>query len=213
MKSYDRRISCILCRTSNALTLHTLPKTTVCVASMDLCECNMYSSGMTVMKSGDIFQDLQSSESLHQGRAAWAVPKAKNAVCRLDITSWFPGLQLSVFVFLSIVVSSLGLLGQLSAVLGLFVLVSSALRVRWPEGSLLLGIGAGTEYTYTRARAHTHTHRSRLLAFSFVRPNVNNLQHINTHASFCLCYKEEWSSHPIGWGRLRLGFGSFIGTA
>lgn len=64
------------------------------------------------------------------------------------VTSWFPSLQLSVFVFLRIVVSSLGLVGQLSAVLGLVVLVSSGLRVRWPEGSLLLGIGAGTDRTH-----------------------------------------------------------------
>lgn len=54
----------------------------------------------------------------------------------------FPRLQLSVFVFLRIVVSSLGLVGQLSAVLGLVVLLSSGLRVRWPEWGLLLGIGA-----------------------------------------------------------------------
>lgn len=40
-----------------------------------------------------------------------------------DVTSWSPILQLSVFVFLGIVVSPLGLLSQLSAVLGLAVLV------------------------------------------------------------------------------------------
>lgn len=42
-----------------------------------------------------------------------------------DVTSWFPSLQLSVLVFLRIVVSSLGLVGQLSAVVGLVVLVPS----------------------------------------------------------------------------------------
>lgn len=143
----------------------------------------------------------QSSESLHQGRAAWAVTKATNAVCRFDITSWFPGLQLSVFVFLSIVVSSLGLLGQLSAVLGLFVLVSSALRVRWPEGSLLLGIGAGTEYTKT----HTHQ-RSRGLAFSFDRPNVNG-QHINTRAVLPALLRVELS--PYWLRTVEVGFWQF----
>lgn len=53
-----------------------------------------------------------------------------------DITSWLPSLQLSVFVFLRVVVASLRLLGQLPAVFILVFLVSSALRVRWPEGGL-----------------------------------------------------------------------------
>lgn len=147
------------------LTQHTLRKTIVCVSPAWSCvsaTCTVVRrQKWKVVTSFKTYK--QSSESLHQGRAAWAVTKATNAVCRFDITSWFPGLQLSVFVFLSIVVSSLGLLGQLSAVLGLFVLVSSALRVRWPEGSLLLGIGAGTEYTKT----HTHTPTIQRFRFFF----------------------------------------------
>lgn len=68
-------------------------------------------------------------------------------VCSHGGTSWRPGLQLSVFVFLRIVVSPPSLVSQLPAVLGFVILVSSAFRVRWPEGSLLLGIGAGTAHT------------------------------------------------------------------
>lgn len=53
-----------------------------------------------------------------------------------DITSWLPNLQLSVFVFLRVVVAFLRLLGQLPAVIILVFLLSSALKVRWPEGGL-----------------------------------------------------------------------------
>lgn len=59
-----------------------------------------------------------------------------------DVTSPLPGLQLGVFVLLRVVVSSLGLVGQLSAVLGLVVLVSSRLGVERPGRSLRLRVGA-----------------------------------------------------------------------
>lgn len=71
-------------------------------------------------------------------------------MCGGDLTSCFPSLQLSVLVFLRVVVAPLGLLSQLSAVPVLVVIVSSALRVRRPVGALLLGVGAGTDHTQTR---------------------------------------------------------------
>lgn len=59
---------------------------------------------------------------------------------------WLPGLQLSVFIFLGAVVPLLGLLGQLPAILGFIIVVSSALIVCWPIGSLR--IRAGPECTH-----------------------------------------------------------------
>lgn len=55
--------------------------------------------------------------------------------------------QLSVFVFLWVVVSSLGLFRQLPVVLGLAVLVPSRLRVQRPGRSLWLGVGARIDDT------------------------------------------------------------------
>jgi len=54
----------------------------------------------------------------------------------------FGALQLGVLVFLRVVVSSFGLIGQLPAVIRLVVLVSPRLRVRRPGRSLRLGVGA-----------------------------------------------------------------------
>lgn len=77
----------------------------------------------------------------------------KGCILRGNTTLCLPGLQLSVFIFLRAVVALLGLLGQLPAVLGFIIRVSSALRVCWPVGNLRLGIRAGPEHTHT----HVHT--------------------------------------------------------
>lgn len=77
----------------------------------------------------------------------------KGCILRGNTTLCLPGLQLSVFIFLRAVVALLGLLGQLPAVLGFIIRVSSALGVCWPVGSLRLGIRAGPEHTHT----HVHT--------------------------------------------------------
>lgn len=73
-----------------------------------------------------------------EGQRAAGVPTRE--VFAEDVLSWRRGLQLSVIVFLRIVVSPLGLFGQLPAVLGLVFLVPSGLGVRRPEW--LLGVGA-----------------------------------------------------------------------
>ena len=109
--------------------------------------------------------------SCYQGNKRFLSVVMTPVVCSDDVTSWFPGLQLSVFVFLRVVVSPLGLVGQLSAVLGLVVVVSSALRVRRPEGGLLLGVRAGTD----------HTHAALIPLTMLI---LNNLQNINKYVIF-----------------------------
>lgn len=69
---------------------------------------------------------------------------------RGNITFWSQ-LQLSVFIFLGAVVALLVLLSQLPAVLSFIVLMSSALRVCWPVGSLWLRVRAGTGQPQTKS--------------------------------------------------------------
>lgn len=76
-------------------------------------------------------------------------------------------LHLSVFVFLGVaVVASSGLVGQLSAVLFLIVVVvTPAVRVRWPGGlGLGLWVGAGAGHTGER-----HFRSFRLLGIESVK--------------------------------------------
>lgn len=77
---------------------------------------------------------------------------------RGNITLWLQ-LQLSVFIFLSTVVSLPALLSQLPAVLSFIILMSSALC--WPVGSLWLRIRAGTEQPQTKICRSYHLEQRR----------------------------------------------------
>lgn len=106
---------------------------------------------------------------------------------------WLPGLQLSVFIFLGAVVPLLGLLGQLPAILGFIIVVSSALIVCWPIGSLR--IRAGPECAHTQ------------------NSDVMWSLSLKWHWNLFFLWRKGERSHPIGCGRLMFGFGNLTGTA
>lgn len=120
-------------------------------------------------------------------------------------TLCLPGLQLSVFIFLRAVVTLLGLLSELLAVLGFIICVSSALGVCWPVGSLWLRIRAGPEHTHMHACAHTQTHTQNRDVILILR--------FETTLKRGFMVRKGNRFHPIGCGRLLLGFGNLTGTA
>lgn len=120
-------------------------------------------------------------------------------------TVWLPGLQLSVFVLLRAVETLLGLLGELLAVLGVIVCVSSALGVRWPVGSLWLRMRAGPEHTHMHACTHTQTHTQ--------HSDVILILRFETTLKGGFMVRKGSRFHPIGCGRLLLALGSLTGTA
>lgn len=91
------------------------------------------------------------SRTTYMWGITWLSPCQRGLhIHRRNITLWSQ-LQLSVFIFLSAVVALLVLLSQLPAVLSIIVLMSSALRVCWPVGSLWLRVRAGTEQPQTKS--------------------------------------------------------------